>query len=106
MIDIDIIGALFDPHPTDPEGEPVLLPGFHVNVTSDLMAERPELETFRVEPSPLRRVWAGDDPTNPTITVPLRFADEAEAAKMLPEAVAEPDLAALEAIDIETGWHG
>lgn len=106
MTDIDIIGPLYEPHPTDPEGEPVLLPGFHVNVTPDLMMERPELEAFRVEPSPLRRVWAGDDPVNPVVTVPLRFADQKEAAKMLPEAVAGPDLAALEAIDIETGWHG
>ena len=80
MTDIDIIGPLYEPHPTDPEGEPVLLPGFHVNVTSDLMAERPELEAFRVEPSPLRRVWAGDDPVNPVVTVPLRFTDEAEAS--------------------------
>ncbi|URI15917.1 hypothetical protein [Brevundimonas albigilva] len=83
---IDIIGPLYDPHPTDPEGEPTLLPGFHVNVTTDYLAEHPELAAFVVEPSPLRRVWAGDDPDNPIVTVPLRFDDEAEGRTYFPEA--------------------
>ena len=83
---IDIIGPLYDPHPTDPEGDPVLLPGWHVNVTADYYAEHPELAPFVVEPSPLRRVWAGDDPDNPVVTVPLRFADQAEAETHFPEA--------------------
>lgn len=73
---IDIIGDLYDQHPADPDGEPVLLPGFHVNVTTDYMAAHPELEEFVVSPSPLRRVWAGDDATNPTVTVPLRFPEK------------------------------
>ena len=72
---IDVIGALYDP-PSEEGGEPILLPGYHVNVTPDEMT--PELEAYRVEPSPLRRVWAGDSRWNPTITVALRFADEAE----------------------------
>lgn len=83
---IDIIGPLYEPHPTDPEGEPTLLPGFHVNVTADYFSDHPELAPFVVEPSPLRRVWAGDDPDNPVVTVPLRFADQAEAETHFPEA--------------------
>lgn len=74
---IDIIGALFDA-PADPEGEPTLLEGFHVNVTPAVMSAHPDLTAHVVEPSPLRRVWAGDDPANPIETVPLRFTDEAE----------------------------
>lgn len=83
---IDIIGDLYDPHPTDPEGDPVLLPGWHVNVTADYYAEHPELAAFVVEPSVLRRVWAGDDPAAPVETVPLRFADQAEFENHFPEA--------------------
>ena len=82
---IDIIGDLYDPHPTDPEGEPVLLAGWHVNVTTDYLAEHPELEPFIVQPSPMRRVWAGDDHTNPAVTVPLHFADEAEGRGFFPD---------------------
>lgn len=52
---IDVIGHLYEPHPTDP----VLLPGWHVNVTADYFSDHPELAPFVVEPSPLRRVWAG-----------------------------------------------
>lgn len=85
MTDIDIIGALFEPHPTDPEGEPVLLSGFHVNVTPDLMSERPELEEFQVQPSSLRRVWSGDDQSNPKYTVALRFPDEETWISVKPE---------------------
>ena len=77
---IDVIGPLYDP-PSEEGGEPVLLPGHHANVTPDEMT--PELEAFRVEPSPLRRVWAGDDPLDPVITVALRFNDEAEATARL-----------------------
>lgn len=54
-------------------------PGVHYNVTEALMAERPELEAYRVTPSPLQRVWAGDPPEAPQVTVPLRFASETEA---------------------------
>ena len=54
------------------------IPGYHVNTTVADLAEHPELEQFVVQPSALRRVWAGDDPENPQWTVPLRFADAAE----------------------------
>jgi len=85
---IDIIGLIFEPGtygPPDPEtGEmvevtpPVALEGWHVNTTPAHLAEHPELAPFVVTPSMLRRVWAGDDAENPTQTVALRFADEAE----------------------------
>lgn len=82
---IDIIGPLYDPGQYGADGKeispPVLLPGWHVNITTADMT--PELEPFVVEPSPLRRVWAGDDPVKPKWTVALRFKDEAEAAKVL-----------------------
>lgn len=81
---IDIIGPLYDPHPTDPEAPATLLPGWHVNTTPDYLAEHPELAAFVVEPSPLRRVWAGDDHDNPVMTVPLRFTDKAAARLAAP----------------------
>lgn len=81
---IDIIGFLYDPHPNDPEQPATLLPGWHVNFTIGCLAEHPELASFVVEPSPLRRVWAGDDHVNPVYTVPLRFADEAAARLAAP----------------------
>lgn len=85
---IDIIGTLFDP-PAIEGGAPVALPGFLVNVTTDLLAERPELEPFVIEVASLRRVWAGDDPADPAVTVPLRFADEAAAAEAVLTSPAE-----------------
>ena len=73
---IDVIGTLID----NPEGsEPVVLDGWHVNVTPEVMAVRPDLEPFVVTPTRLRQVWTGDDFDGPTITVALRFVDEAEA---------------------------
>lgn len=87
---IDVIGLIFPPVSDEPvwpgsdplpSAEPV--PGWHVNVTPDYLAERPELETFVVTPATLNRVWAGDDPEDPTMTIALRFADEAEAATVL-----------------------
>lgn len=80
---IDIIGPLYDP-PTEEDGEYTLLDGWHVNVTPQYLSDHPELEPFVVTPSTLRRVWAGDDPANPSETVPLRFADEAEGAEFFP----------------------
>ena len=83
---IDVIGPLIVPATYDAEGNELTpaktLPGYHVNVTPDEMT--PELEAYRVEPSPLRRVWAGDSRWNPTITVALRFADEAEFRAYFP----------------------
>jgi hypothetical protein len=77
----DIIGALYDPAEYNDKGEEVtpakLLPGYHVNITADDMTS--ELEPYVVEPSPLRRVFSGDDPANPKWTVALKFKNEAEA---------------------------
>lgn len=89
---IDIIGPLYEPHPTDPEAPATLLPGWHVNVTADYFSDHPELAPFVVEPSPLRRVWAGDDPANPVVTVPLRFNDEEQAREYFPEETAHGDV--------------
>ena len=49
----------------------------------EVMMKHPELEPFVVIPTSLLRVWAGDDPENPQWTVALKFADEAEARKVL-----------------------
>jgi hypothetical protein len=86
MIELDVIGPLFDP-PTVEGGDPVGLAGWHVNATLAGMAERPDLEAFVVTPSRMRRVWAGDDPVTPALTVALRFAEatEADAALATPE---------------------
>lgn len=81
MIDIDIIGPLFDAG--EPGEAPIALDGWHVNVTTQGLAARPELAPWRVAPATLRRVWAGDDPAAPATTVALRFADEAEALATL-----------------------
>lgn len=86
MMTLDIIGPLYTPGQYDADGNeispPVLLPGYHVNITkADLT---PELEPFRVFPSQMRRLFAGDQwPNEPTWTVALKFADEAEARAVL-----------------------
>lgn len=79
---IDIIGLFFDP-PETPEGRPVALAGWHVNVTPDELVARPELEVWMMTPAVFRRVWAGDDPASPAVTVALRFEDAAEALAAL-----------------------
>lgn len=100
---IDQIGFLYTPGvygEPDPETgfpplitPPVQLDGWHVNITPETLAERPDLEPFVVTPSSPRRVWAGDDPTNPVRTVALRFADEAEAVTALGDLIpAEPEV--------------
>ena len=76
-----IIPLLSEP---DKDGMQTLLgyePGYHVNIA--LQDLTPELEAFRVLPRQMRRVFAGDDPENPQWTVALKFADEAEARKVL-----------------------
>lgn len=78
---IDIIGILYDQ--PDPEVAPFELPGWHVNITPDVMQDK--LKPYLVEPSPLRRVWAGDDPGNPLLTVPLKFESEEQAIEVLTE---------------------
>jgi len=80
MIEVDFIGALYKPNV---EGEPVALPGWHVNVTNEGLATRTDLESYVVTPTVLRRVWAGDNPTDPVVTVALRFADEAASLAIL-----------------------
>ncbi len=82
MIELDVIGLLFDP-PAAEGGDPIELPGWHVNATAEGFALRSDLNAFLVTPSRMRRVWAGDDPVTPTLTVPLRFADAAEAETAL-----------------------
>ncbi len=68
----------------DKDGMQTLLgyePGYHVNIA--LQDLTPELEAFRVFPSHMRRVFAGDSPEKPQWTVALRFENEAEAIKVL-----------------------
>jgi hypothetical protein len=69
-MDIDPIGAI--------EGE-----GWHANITRRGLRERPDLEPFVIQPATLRRVWAGDDPEEPNVTVALRFESEAEGVAAL-----------------------
>lgn len=69
-MDLDIIGPI--------EGE-----GWHVNITRRGLRERPDLSAFVVEPETLRRVWAGDDPEDPGVTVALRFENEPDALAAL-----------------------
>lgn len=93
MIETDVIGALYTPgvygEPDPQTGlsveitPPVALTGWHVNTTSAALAARPDLTPYVVTPNHLRRVWAGDDAANPTATVALRFADEAEASAVM-----------------------
>ena len=77
MIYFDIIGTLIDPGTYDAEGEEitpaVTHDGWHVNILTEGLAERPDLEPYVVEPSRLRRVFLGRDAD----TVALVFADEA-----------------------------
>jgi hypothetical protein len=95
---IDVIGLIFPPasdEPIWPGADPLPsaepLSGWHVNVTPAYLADRPELEPFVVTPETMNRVWAGDDPEAPTMTVALRFADEEAAAGYLPpEPAPEP----------------
>lgn len=64
--------------------------GFHVHLPcwpqtpADFRTARPELADYLVEPASLQRVFAGDeDPSNPQLTVALRFPDEATAQLVL-----------------------
>lgn len=79
---IDIIGAIYDP-PEEEGGAPVRRYGWHVNVTPDVIARNPDLEARIVAADTLRQVWAGDSPTDPVETVPLRFAGEAAGLEAL-----------------------
>lgn len=82
MIGFDIIGEMIQ-RPTEIGEARVILPGWHVNTTPEVLASRPELAPFVVTPATYERVWASDDPTAPTMTVALLFADQAEADAVL-----------------------
>lgn len=62
---------------------------YHVNLPTwpqtpdEFVAERPDLAPYRREPPLLSRIFAGDDPAAPTMTLALRFTDEAEARGVL-----------------------
>jgi hypothetical protein len=79
----DLIGILYDP-PAEEDGAFTPIEGWHVNTTPECLALHPGLEPFVVQPGTLRRVWAGDSPDNPVLTVALQFADETEAVANLP----------------------
>lgn len=79
---IDVIGTIAEVPPEALDGVPVPLDGWHVNVSVEQMAAHPDWQPFRIMPTRMRRVWAGDDPLNPQMTVALRFADADEAASL------------------------
>lgn len=79
---IDVIGAIYD-LPLEPEGDPVRLWGFHVNVTPQVIADHPHLSSAVRLPTKFRRTWAGDDPATPGMTVALRFNGETAAREAL-----------------------
>lgn len=54
-------------------------PGVHYNTTPSDLAAHPALQPYVVAPSLLQRIWAGDDPAAPTMTVALVFPDQATA---------------------------
>lgn len=89
--EVDLIGVQWT-RPTLPDGwapgeprpEPTPIAGWRVNITPALLSLRPDLEPFVMTP-PVRRVWAGDDPAAPALTVALRFDDESEAREILAE---------------------
>lgn len=58
--------------------------GIHYSVsTEDYAANESAFAQYKVTPALLQRVFSGDDPANPTITVPLRFPDAATAQTVL-----------------------
>lgn len=79
---IDIIGKLY-PQPTMENLAPSAVWGFHVNITPDVLEANPHLSAKVIVPATLRRVWAGDDPASPTMTVALRFNGETAARDAL-----------------------
>lgn len=67
-------------------------PGYRLNMLRPDYEARPDLAPWRVEPERLARVFAGDDPENPTLTIALEFPGEAEAVEVLGAAfLAAPD---------------
>ncbi len=84
MIETDVISIFYrlPVDPTDPSEACPALPGWHVNITVQGLAARPDLAAYVVTPSQLRQEWARL-PGEPQVTVALRFADEAEARAVL-----------------------
>lgn len=82
MKTFDVIGDLYDN--IEGDAPPVKLEGFHVNTTVETLNATPALSPFVVTPEPFRRIWAGDDPVAPVLTVALRFDSEEQALKYLP----------------------
>ena len=54
---IDIIGTVYQANP-DPEGDPIALPGYAVNVFTMPDEDEAALEPYVVVPSSRYRVWA------------------------------------------------
>lgn len=70
----------------DENGAPIFgdpLPVYNINIAPQVMS--PALEPFVVEPIRPKRVFAGDNPDDRTLTICLTFADEAEAREHLAE---------------------
>lgn len=85
MIETDVIGILYRA-PVDPDDlneVRIPYPGWRVNITAEGLAQRADLAPYVVTPARLRRVWAGDDPADPDVTVALAFESEAEALSVL-----------------------
>ena len=74
MISLDAVGLREGPLATN---------GWRVNVTPTVLAVKPSLSAFLSTVTPLRTVWAGDNPAAPVTTIPLKFASEAEARREL-----------------------
>lgn len=60
-------------------------PQIDLNVTPEVLADYPELLPYVVNPTNVKRVFAGDDPSNRTLTVCLSFPDEATARAVMPQ---------------------
>jgi len=61
-----------------PTGKTRARPTFDVMTTSEAVIANPTLQQFVVTHTYIDEVWAGDDPTNLTQTVYLRFNSQAE----------------------------
>ena len=62
---------------------------YNINIASQIMT--PSLEPFVVQPTNIKRVFAGDDPAGRSSTVCLVFKNEVEARKNLGQWWIEPE---------------
>jgi hypothetical protein len=76
--------------PFDVPNDTGLDPGYHLNIVKGTEPESVLPYVVTPDPKTLWRVWAGDDPANPAWTVPLKFADEAEAKTVLADFWTDP----------------